>query len=176
VGRHKALVAATGVLALVLTACGSSNAADDVTVTSFVTGSPESSAVASEPATSSAAASTSESASASTSASPTATQSGDGTVQEGVAMPSGFVPTKLKDGEKPPQFIVVSFDGVGWHEKWQHWFDVGKQVPFHFTGFLSGTYMLSDQTKMAYQGPGHSPGNSSISWNSPPTCRWRSRT
>ena len=166
-GRHKALVAATGVLALVLTACGSSNAADDVTVTSFVTGSPESSAVASEPATSSAAASTSESASASTSASPTATQSGDGTVQEGVAMPSGFVPTKLKDGEKPPQFIVVSFDGVGWHEKWQHWFDVGKQVPFHFTGFLSGTYMLSDQTKMAYQGPGHSPGNSSISWNSP---------
>ena len=68
-------------------------------------------------------------------------------------------------GEKPPQFIVVSFDGVGWHEKWQHWFDVAKQVPFHFTGFLSGTYMLSDETKMAYTGPGHSPGKSSISWN-----------
>jgi len=39
-------------------------------------------------------------------------------------------------------------------------------VPFHFTGFLSGTYMLSDQTKNVYQGPGHGPGKSSISWNS----------
>ena len=38
-------------------------------------------------------------------------------------------------------------------------------MPFHFTGFLSGTYMLSDETKMAYTGPGHSPGASSISWN-----------
>ena len=76
------------------------------------------------------------------------------------------MPKKLQPGEKPPQFIVVSFDGVGWHEKWQHWFDVAKQVPFRFTGFLSGTYMLSDETKMMYQGPGHSPGKSSINWNS----------
>ena len=67
--------------------------------------------------------------------------------------PGGCAP-----GEQPPQFIVVSFDGVGWHEKWQHWFDVGKQVPFRFTGFLSGTYMLSDETRMAYQGPGTQPG------------------
>ncbi len=83
-----------------------------------------------------------------------------------MALPDGFVPKKLAPGEKPPQFIVVSFDGVGWHEKWQHWFDVATKVPFHFTGFLSGTYMLSDETKTVYQGPGHSPGNSSINWNS----------
>ena len=49
----------------------------------------------------------------------------DGAVQEGVALRSGFVPKKLQPGEKPPQFIIVSFDGVGWHEKWQHWFNVG---------------------------------------------------
>ena len=72
----------------------------------------------------------------------------------GVALADGFVPKKLQPGEKPPQFIIVSFDGVGWHEKWQHWFDVGKQVPFRFTGFLSGTYMLSDETKMAIPGTG----------------------
>ncbi len=158
--RHKAMIAATGVLAVLLTACGSANSADDVTITSFVTAVPESNAAttSSDPATSSSAAPTSTSASS--------TQPGNGTVQEGVAMPSGFVPTKLQPGEKPPQFIIVSFDGVGWHEKWQHWFDVAKQVPFHFTGFLSGTYMLSDETKNIYQGPGHSPGKSSISWNS----------
>lgn len=79
----------------------------------------------------------------------------------------GFVPTKLKPGEKPPQFVIVSFDGVGWHEKWQYWKDIESKVPFHFTGFLSGTYMLSDQTKMKYQGPGKKPGKSDISWNAP---------
>ncbi len=83
------------------------------------------------------------------------------------ALPDGYVPKKLKPGEKAPQFIVVSFDGVGWHEKWQYWFDIMKKVPFHFTGFLSGTYMLSDATKDNYQGPGHAAGKASISWNAP---------
>ncbi len=81
--------------------------------------------------------------------------------------PDGFVPTKLKPGEKPPQFVIVSFDGVGWHEKWQYWFGIMKKVPFHFTGFLSGTYMLSSATKDKYKGPGHDVGKASISWNEP---------
>ncbi len=76
------------------------------------------------------------------------------------------MPTKLKPGQKPPQFIVVSFDGVGRHDKWQYWLDIERKVPFHFTGFLSGTYMLSDQTKLKYQGPGHNAGRSDINWNS----------
>ncbi|WP_154674353.1 polysaccharide deacetylase family protein [Nakamurella lactea] len=87
--------------------------------------------------------------------------------KDGVALPDGFVPTKLKAGEKPPQFIVVSFDGVGWDEKWQYWFDMAKKVPFRFTGFLSGTYMLTEATKDHYQGPGHQPGASDINWNLP---------
>ncbi len=156
--RRKALIAATGVLALLLTACGSSNAADDLTITSFVTASPDGGGPSSETATSG-----TDPSSTSASSGPTTSQSASG---EGGALPDGFVPTKLQPGEKPPQFIIVSFDGVGWHEKWQHWFDVANQVPFHFTGFLSGTYMLSDQTKNVYQGPGHSPGKSSINWNS----------
>ena len=77
------------------------------------------------------------------------------------------MPTKLTPGEKPPQFIIVSFDGVGWHEKWQYWFDIMGKVPFHFTGFLSGTYMLSTATKGKYQGPGHGVGKASIGWNEP---------
>ena len=61
---------------------------------------------------------------------------------------------------------MVSFDGVGWDEKWQYWFDIAKQVPFRFTGFLSGTYMLSgpDQGR-DYHPPYYDPGTSEISWN-----------
>ncbi|MTD15625.1 polysaccharide deacetylase [Nakamurella sp. YIM 132087] len=81
--------------------------------------------------------------------------------------PDGFKITKLAAGEKAPQFVVVSFDGVGWHEKWQYWKDIQTKVPFHFTGFLSGTYMLTTETKEKYQGPGHNPGAASISWNEP---------
>ena len=166
--RGRTMVLAVGLAALLATACAPANSDTVETVTSFVTPSPpasESTAPSSSTAPESSAPaspSPTEAASPSASAAPPAQP---GAPQEGVAQPSGFVPTKLQPGQPAPQFIVVSFDGVGWHEKWQHWFDVSSQVPFHFTGFLSGTYMLSDQTKMAYTGPGHSPGASSISWN-----------
>src|SRR6478752_8414401 len=169
---RKVAVAMAG-LAL-LAACGTPSQVADETVTSFVTaGPPASPAPSSEPATSP---SPSESPTPSPAESPTpsptpaasspaAPADPNAAPQDGVAMADGFVPKKLQPGEKPPQFIIVSFDGVGWHEKWQHWFDVGTKVPFRFTGFLSGTYMLSDETKMLYQGPGHSAGKSSINWN-----------
>lgn len=78
--------------------------------------------------------------------------------------PSGFEVRKLPEGATPPQFVIVSFDGGGWHEKWEFWRGVQEEVPYKFTAFLSGTYMLSDQTKDQYTGPGHDPGASSISW------------
>jgi len=171
-------LAAVGVAmcsALVLSAC--SSAGDSaVTVTSNVTvrssaavgptASPDSTAGKSEkPSTSTGKPGTSTKAHPGTTASGTAATTGN-TAAAG-ALPDGFVPTKLKPGEKPPQFIVVSFDGVGWHEKWQYWFDIMSKVPFHFTGFLSGTYMLSDATKSKYQGPGHGVGKASIGWNQP---------
>lgn len=84
------------------------------------------------------------------------------------AEPDGFVPTKLKPGEKPPQFIAVSFDGAGWHEKWQYYFNIAQQVPFHFTANLTGLYLLDRAHKDAYQGYGHQAGTSSLgSWNTP---------
>ena len=80
----------------------------------------------------------------------------------------GFVPTRLKPGEKPPQFIAVSFDGAGWHEKWQYWFGIAKKVPFHFTANLTGLYLLDEAHKNTYRGPGHARGTSSLgSWNTP---------
>ena len=61
---------------------------------------------------------------------------------------SGFVVTKTPPGEKPPQFIVASFDGAGWHEKWQFWQKIQEEVPFHFTGFLSGMMGVGGGTIM----------------------------
>jgi hypothetical protein len=79
-----------------------------------------------------------------------------------------FTPTKLKPGEKPPQFVVLSFDGVGWHEKWQYWQSISDQVPLRFTGFLTGLYLLDADHKDAYHGPGHGVGKSSLgAFNSP---------
>ncbi len=176
-GQGKRITVGAIGLAL-LAACGTSGNSADQTVTSFVTAGPTSAAQAppsgSEasptpsptpgPSTGSGPAS-----SAPLASSPAASSAAPGDpnapAQDGVALSDGFVPKKLQPGEKPPQFIIVSFDGVGWHDKWQHWFDVATKVPFRFTGFLSGTYMLSDDTKNAYQGPGHSPGRSSINWN-----------
>ncbi len=190
--RRRRRLAGTGLVliaALTVSACSNTaNTADD-TVTQVVTvGSSSSSSTAggsgsgvsrSGTAGSSAPAGTSSApAGSSTKPSPT-TRSSTGTTassappsvgsfdnpQDGVALPDGFVPKKLKKGEHPPQFIVVSFDGVGWNEKWQYWFNISKQVPFRFTGFLSGTYMLSDQTKDAYHPPFYDPGTSEINWN-----------
>jgi hypothetical protein len=81
-------------------------------------------------------------------------------------LPDGFVPTPLRPGERPPQFVVVSFDGAGWDEMWQHWFTVADRVPFRFTGFLSGVYLLSDATRDRYHPPGYPAGTSAIGWMS----------
>jgi hypothetical protein len=90
-------------------------------------------------------------------------QPGQPVGQPGTVDPdSFFTPTKLKPGEKPPQFIVVSFDGAGSHEKWQFWRGVAKQANMRFTGFLSGVYLVGEEHRTAYKGPGHRAGASSI--------------
>ncbi len=161
-------------VSLLLSACTSASSAGPVTITSQTTVSGKAGSSAQPTTGNSTGASGSKSLPGSSSSPGSSggstagpTSGATGSVLPPNAQPDGFVPTKLKPGEKPPQFIVVSFDGVGWHEKWQYWMDIERKVPFHFTGFLSGTYMLSDQTKTKYQGPGHSPGKSSIGWNSP---------
>ena len=171
--RQTAVLALAVIGSLVLTACtGGSLTA--VTVTSNVTRSGAATATtgpssAATGASSSTAAGTTRSSSTSTSAAggpPTSVPANDdGGVPAGGTEPDGFKITKLKPGQKAPQFVVFSFDGTGWDEKWQYWFSIMQKVPLHFTGFLSGTYMLSDQTKDKYTGPGHNVGKSSIPWD-----------
>jgi hypothetical protein len=83
-----------------------------------------------------------------------------------------WTPRRLAPGERPPQFVVVSFDGVGSHEKWAYWRSVAQRSGMRFTGFLSGVYLLHKAQRGAYRGPGHHAGASSLgSWSTPAEVR-----
>src|SRR5947209_1308284 len=95
---------------------------------------------------------------------PTAPPAGPGGQPGAVDPDSFYTPTKLKPGQKPPQFIVVSFDGAGSHQKWQFWDGVAQQANMRFTAFLSGVYLVGAEHRAAYHGPGHRAGQSSINF------------
>ncbi len=81
--------------------------------------------------------------------------------------PAGWM-RKLGPGEKPPQFVLFSFDGAGSHEHWQRFLPLARGVNAHFSGFLSGIYLLDDSQKADYTGPGHKPGRASIGFGGSP--------
>lgn len=69
---------------------------------------------------------------------------------------------RLNLGERPPQFVLFSFDGVGSHKHWRRVLAIAGSTGAHVTGFLSGIYLLSDDERDRYRGPGHQPGRASI--------------
>lgn len=69
---------------------------------------------------------------------------------------------RLAPGERPPQFVVFSFDGAGSHEHWARIRDVAARSDARVTGFLSGLYLVPDEERARYTGPGHPTGRSSI--------------
>lgn len=81
---------------------------------------------------------------------------------------SFYKPTRLQPGQRPPQFIIVSFDGAGSHEKWGYWKAVGEDSSMRFTGFLSGVYLVDEAHRTAYRGPGHRPGASDVGFADDP--------
>ncbi|MBA2390750.1 MAG: polysaccharide deacetylase [Geodermatophilaceae bacterium] len=93
-------------------------------------------------------------------------------VAEDIAAPGPVGPNveiaALQPGEAPPQFILFSFDGSGSHQKWQQFLAAAEQVGAQFTGFLSGVYLLTEENREAYVGPGHEPGDSSIGFGGTP--------
>ncbi len=68
----------------------------------------------------------------------------------------------LAPGEKPPQFVIFSFDGAGSHDHWQKIMALAGPAEARVTGFLSGLYLVPDAERSRYRGPGHEPGKSSI--------------
>lgn len=72
---------------------------------------------------------------------------------------------------RPPQFVVLAFDGSQSHEMWRQTIDLAKSLteqgkPTRFTYFISGVYFLAEKNRRLYDAPGRGPGRSAIGWGS----------
>jgi hypothetical protein len=92
---------------------------------------------------------------------------GDGSTAYTGAQPHQPTPVRLKPGEKPPQFVVFSWDGAGedGQKLFSHFREVGKKYGATMTYFLSGVYMLPGDKKELYDPPRHRAGSSDIGFN-----------
>jgi hypothetical protein len=68
---------------------------------------------------------------------------------------------------RPPQFVVVSFDGSGGERMWTYWRSVARRAHAHFTFFVSGAYLLDWAHRMRYRPPEHERGSSAIGFALP---------
>lgn len=92
---------------------------------------------------------------------------GDGSTAYTGAQPHLPRPERLKPGQKPPQFVVFSWDGSGEDSQklFSHFREVAKANHATMTFFLSGVYMLPEDKRDLYRPPQHSPGRSDIGFN-----------
>jgi peptidoglycan/xylan/chitin deacetylase (PgdA/CDA1 family) len=67
--------------------------------------------------------------------------------------------------QRPPQFVMISFDGSGDPVLWKHWRSVGRRTGARFTFFLSGVYLLDRSDARLYRPPRHSAGSSDIGFS-----------
>jgi hypothetical protein len=68
---------------------------------------------------------------------------------------------------RPPQFLVVSFDGSGGTQLWPYWRAVARQAGAHFTFFVSGVYLLDVARRDLYHPPRNAVGASAIGFAQP---------
>ncbi|MFE9366892.1 hypothetical protein ACFYNN_29725 [Streptomyces sp. NPDC006978] len=92
---------------------------------------------------------------------------GDGSTAFTGAQPKLPVAKRLKPGQKPPQFVVFSWDGAGEDSQklFSHFRAVAKKYDARMTYFLSGVYLLPETKKDLYDPPQHSAGRSDIGFN-----------
>ncbi|MEH0471925.1 hypothetical protein QA943_24350 [Streptomyces sp. B21-097] len=92
---------------------------------------------------------------------------GDGSTAYTGAQPHLPRPERLKPGQKPPQFVVFSWDGAGEDSQklFSHFRKVSKANNATMTYFLSGVYMLPEEKAELYRPPQHSRGSSDIGFN-----------
>jgi hypothetical protein len=88
-------------------------------------------------------------------------------------IPSGTKPadtvaiTKLAPGQRPPQFVVVSFDGACRQSLFRHYLDLGRATGARFTFFLSGLCIVPETKRTLYHPPHKPVGTSAIGFASP---------
>lgn len=91
---------------------------------------------------------------------------GDGSTSFTGPQPHQPTPQRLEPGEKPPQFVVFSWDGAGedGNALFSRFRDVAKKNDISMTYFLSGIYLLPEKERKRYEPPGHAPGASDIGY------------
>ncbi|MFK0295268.1 hypothetical protein ACIQU6_33020 [Streptomyces sp. NPDC090442] len=72
----------------------------------------------------------------------------------------------LKPGEKPPQFVVFSWDGAleGDERLFSHYRELARAHDAHMTFFLTGIYLLPKSKQDLYHPPQHPVGSAAISY------------
>ncbi|MEU0977941.1 hypothetical protein ACFYXN_17190 [Streptomyces griseus] len=92
---------------------------------------------------------------------------GDGSTAFTGVQPKLPAAKRLAPGEKPPQFVVFSWDGAGEDSQklFSHFRGVAKKYNAKMTYFLSGVYLLPEEKKDLYNPPQHAPGRSDIGFN-----------
>ncbi|MFD3837630.1 polysaccharide deacetylase family protein [Streptomyces sp. NPDC058642] len=75
-------------------------------------------------------------------------------------------PKPLEPGQKPPQFVVFSWDGAGevGNGLFPRFLDLAKEHGVHMTFFLSGLYLLPESKKRLYDPPNNPVGASDIGY------------
>jgi hypothetical protein len=76
-----------------------------------------------------------------------------------------YPPGGLYEGGRPPQFVLVSFDGAADQKLLDRWTKAADSSQARFTYFLSMVYLLSNDQKNRYQGPRHAAGESAIGFS-----------
>lgn len=92
---------------------------------------------------------------------------GDGSTAFTGAQPKQPAVRRLAAGQKPPQFVVFSWDGAGedGQRLFSHFREVGKKYHASMTYFLSGVYLLPEAKRGLYDPPKHNVGSSDIGFN-----------
>jgi hypothetical protein len=80
----------------------------------------------------------------------------------------------VRQGARPLQFIVSSFDGSGGARLWAYWRNVAKAAHAHFTFFLSGVYLVDWAQHDDYAPPDRPAGDSAIGFA--PDAAWIAAT
>ncbi|MFF5719462.1 hypothetical protein [Streptomyces buecherae] len=98
---------------------------------------------------------------------------GDGSTSYTGPQPHQPKPTKLKPGQRPPQFVVFSWDGAlqGDDRLFSHFRQVARDSNAKMTFFLTGMYLVPKSKRELYRPPQHKPGSAAISFATDPHIR-----
>ena len=84
----------------------------------------------------------------------------------------GLAPVSV---DRPPQFVLLAFDGSLNNSFWEESLNFAAQNEIDYTYFASGVYFLLNQNKALYTEPTHGAGKSAIGWGGTSTTNLTNR-